>query len=542
MAVNVPCLIAVIVLYVVILVIGIVAARKTNKTQDSEEVMVANRHLGLVVACFTMTATFVCGGLLNGTAEYAAWHGLLQTQAPLCYTVGVFISGIVIAPKMRRERYVTMFDPFQFKYGRKMGSLLIIPHMLGDLFWSAAVLAALGATISIIVDINATVSIIVSALIAVIYTFLGGLYAVAYTDVIQMVMIAIGMIIAFPFALTHPHVHLENISDTWLGDVPAGTEWAYFDIACLLVFGGSTWQAVYQRVLACKTPKIAMVSTMVASVVAFLMAIPAYMLGIAGAAADWNSTSYEGPIPIPEDQKSNILPLTLTYLVPLPVSIIGLGAISAAVMSSADSCFLSSATILTKNIYKDIFREKASDRELLWVLRICVVICGTLGTVVAVFSTTIYGLFVLCSDLMYVVLFPQLISVLWIPWSNTYGSSVGFFVSFTLRILSGDSLLKIPAAIKWPMYDYVTDTQLFPFRTFAMLVGVSCVIMISGLTHFLFVRGHLSVKYDIFNCHRQRTHHKHTSSASGVHADEDSYSMIDTIKSDELFNQAKMKL
>ena len=48
------------------------------------------------------------------------------------------------APKMRGEGYITMFDPFQRKYGKKMGGLLFIPQVFGDLFWSAAVLAALG--------------------------------------------------------------------------------------------------------------------------------------------------------------------------------------------------------------------------------------------------------------------------------------------------------------------------------------------------------------------------------------------------------------
>ncbi|CAL1544320.1 unnamed protein product [Lymnaea stagnalis] len=468
--------------------------------------MLANRSFGLVIACFTLTATMVCGGFINGTAEYAAWYGLLQTQLPLGSCIGFLISGLVYAPKMRRERYVTMFDPFQYKYGRKMGALLIIPHMFSDLFWSGSVLAALGGTVSIIADIDPTISIIVSALVSVVYTFLGGLIAVAYTDVIQILMVAFGLVLACPYAMSSDHVNLTSVSSTWIGEVPAGTEWMYADVLCLLVFGGITWQSFYQRILACKSPRVAMLSTSFAAVFSFLFSVPAFVLGVAGSAADWNSTAYDGPLPIPDDRKSYMLPMVLSFLVPLPVSIIGLCAIAGAVMSSADSIFLSSATIFTKNIYQDIFRPQASSKEMLWMFRFFIVFFGVLGTLVAIFSTTIYGLFVLCCDLMYVVLFPQLTCVLWLPWSNTYGSLAGLAVSLLLRFLCGDPMLGIPSVIKFPMYDHDTETQLFPFRTFSMLAGLGCQVMISGVAHVLFVLGYASVRFDIFNCRQQRSH------------------------------------
>ena len=54
------------------------------------------------------------------------------------------LGGIFFANKMRSEGYVTMLDPFQRKYGERMGGLLYIPALLGEVFWSAAILAALG--------------------------------------------------------------------------------------------------------------------------------------------------------------------------------------------------------------------------------------------------------------------------------------------------------------------------------------------------------------------------------------------------------------
>ena len=60
-----------------------------------------------------------------------------------------------------------------------------------------------------------------------------------------------------------------------------------------------------------------------------------------------------------------------------------------------------------------------------WVLRVSVLVVGVLATLIAVFSNTIYGLYVLCSDLMYVILFPQLTLVLWVDSCNAYGSLTG---------------------------------------------------------------------------------------------------------------------
>ena len=75
---------------------------------------------------------------------------------------------------------------------------------------------------------------------------------------------------------------------------------------------------------------------------------------------DWNETSYDGPIPIPEEDYRMILPMVLQYLTPAFVSFFGLGAVSAAVMSSADSSVLSASSMFARNVYKLIFRPSVS--------------------------------------------------------------------------------------------------------------------------------------------------------------------------------------
>jgi high affinity choline transporter 7 len=91
-----------------------------------------------------LTATWVGGAYINGTAEALYNGGLLGCQAPFGYAMSLVVGGLLFAEKMRTKGYVTMLDPFQNKYGQRVGGLLFFPALLGEVFWSAAILAALG--------------------------------------------------------------------------------------------------------------------------------------------------------------------------------------------------------------------------------------------------------------------------------------------------------------------------------------------------------------------------------------------------------------
>ncbi|XP_071948650.1 high-affinity choline transporter 1-like [Antedon mediterranea] len=495
MSINWGGLIGVVIFYVIILAIGLYASRKTKGSTSMDDVMLAGRSIGLFVGVFTMTATWVGGGFINGTAQSVYDSGLLWAQAPWGYSCSLIIGGLFFAKKMREQGHVTMLDPFQMKFGNRMGGLLFLPALSGEIFWSGAVLAALGSTFSVILDIDTTIAVIVSACIAMSYTLFGGLYSVAYTDVVQLICIFFGLWLSIPFAMTNEHVtSIAETSSTWLGTWDNRYAAIWCDLGLQLIFGGLPWQVYFQRVLSAKSARYSQILSYAAAVGCMVMTIPSVLIGAIATSTNWTATDYGQEI----TDSNIVLPLVLQYLTPQVVSIIGLGAVCAAVMSSADSSLLSASSMFARNIYKLLIRQNASETEIIWVMRASVIVSGAIATTLAITINSIYGLFYLCSDFVYVVLFPQLLSVVYIEFTNTYGSLAAYIVGLTLRLGGGEPLLNLNPFIEYPYFD--NGEQLFPFRTFSMLCALATLLLVSLLFHFLFTKKILDKKYDIFKC------------------------------------------
>ncbi|KAI1292035.1 High-affinity choline transporter 1 [Halotydeus destructor] len=510
MTVNVPGVISVVFFYIIILAVGIWAGRKSKKPgtgegetdHETEEVMLAGRNIGVFVGIFTMTATWVGGGYINGTAEVIYSTGVIWCQAPFGYAASLAIGGYFFATKMREEGYVTMLDPFQEVLGSRMGGLLFLPALCGEIFWSAAILAALGATVSVIVDMDNDTSIILSAIIALIYTLFGGLYSVAYTDVIQLFSIFIGLWLCIPFSLEHPAVKsMSSDIHDWFGDLPCHLWGQYLDYGLLLVLGGVPWQVYFQRVLSTKTAEKAQILSYVAAFGCFIMAVPPMIIGAVARVTAWNETDFKGTLPLDKAHQSLVLPMVLQYLTPPFVSFVGLGAVSAAVMSSSDSSLLSASSMFAHNIYKLMIRPNASEHEVVWVMRVSIVVVGGVATYMALTVHSIYGLWYLSSDLVFVILFPQLVCVVHFKQHvNTYGSLTAYFTGLTLRALGGEPIIGLPPIVKYPFYDEARGGQLFPFRTFAMICSALTIVYVSKFTKYIFHSGKLSPDWDLFQC------------------------------------------
>lgn len=133
-------------------------------------------------------------------------------------------------------------------------------------------------------------------------------------------------------------------------------------------------------------------------------------------------------------------------------------------------------------------------------MRIGIVGVGAAATVLAIQVDSIYDLFVLCSDFVYVMLFPQLTCVVYFRDVNTYGSLAGYIMGLFFRLAGGEKSLKLPALFQYPWYDAEAKFQRFPYKTFSMLMSFLFILSVSYLTKYIFKKGWLSEKYDIFKC------------------------------------------
>ncbi|MEY4661293.1 MAG: hypothetical protein RLZZ42_1245, partial [Bacteroidota bacterium] len=200
-----------ILMYIIFLLIGWYASRKVKKGSASE-MLVAGRSMPLIMATLTMTATWVDGGYILGTAESTFTSIPLALQGGVGFGISLIVGGIFFASLMQKRGYTTFIDPFEERFGKKWAAVLSVPAILGELFWSAELMVAIGATFGVILNIDLTTGIVISAAIVTLYTMIGGLWAVAYTDAFQLMLIPVGLIIAIPFVL---HYTGSDLSSIW---------------------------------------------------------------------------------------------------------------------------------------------------------------------------------------------------------------------------------------------------------------------------------------------------------------------------------------
>ena len=234
------------------LAIGAWAARRADNPDDF---IVAGRKLGLWVSTATVSATWMGSGTIIGAAGAAYGGGLLAVIGdPFGSVLCLVIAALFFARTMRRMRLLTITDLFEIRFGPLAGLGCSLSLLMVYMGWVAAQLVAFGFILETLLGVDTTTGILVGAIIVLVYTAAGGMWAVALTDFAQMAVLLSGLVVLF-VAVLWSHGGWSPLAS----QLPAGsfrmiptesTSAAWFDYLrawTVLGFGGLATQDVVQR-------------------------------------------------------------------------------------------------------------------------------------------------------------------------------------------------------------------------------------------------------------------------------------------------------
>jgi len=238
----------------------------------------------------------------------------------------------------------------------------------------------------------------------------------------------------------------------------------------MLIFGGIPWNCYFQRVLSCQTPEKARGHSVLAGLLTMAFVVPPLLMGIAAFAYPWPPATASRLAQSPAE----VMPVMFAATVPPAIGILGLAAIVGAVTSSFSSSILSAGSMLSWNGLKRLAWPSLDVRQMKRVIRSSILLFGVAATVLALRVQSVQALWFFTSDLVFVLLFPQLVFALFDRKVNLTGSVAAFAVSLVLRAGGGEPLLGLPQFIPYP--------ETVPFRTLAALAGFVLLPVVSRAT------------------------------------------------------------
>src|SRR5262245_55844538 len=205
-------------------------------------------------------------------------------------------------------------------------------------------------------------------------------------------------------------------------------------------------------------------------VLTILFTAPPLLMGVAAFAYPWTAEDLARL----QMNAADAMPLLFSRAVPRTIGLLGLAAIIGAVTSSFSSSILSAGSMLSWNCLKRLVWPSLSIEQMKRVIRSSIFLFGAIATVLALQVQSVQALWFFTSDLVFVLLFPQLLYALFDRKANRSGSIAAFIVSAVLRVGAGEPLLGLPAFIHYA--DGV------PFRTLAAVTGLVVLPLVSRAT------------------------------------------------------------
>lgn len=370
--------------------IGLWAGRKVHNTRDFA---IAGRHLPFYMVVATVFATWFGSESVLGIPATFLDEGLGGIIAdPFGASLCLILFGLFLAAPLYRMNLLTIGDFYKKRYGRTAEVMTTLAIVISYLGWVGAQITALGLVFNIVSggEISQFWGMWIGSLTILIYTFVGGMWAVAITDLLQMVIIVLGMIyiggevsdmVGGVGVVVDHAVAAGKFSNFWPSMDLVGII-AFAAALMTMMFGSMPQQDVFQRAQSAKKLQYAKWGSVLGgSMYFFFTFIPMYL-------------AYSAFLIDPEMVKANmgeegdpqmILPTLILNHAPLVAQIIFFGALLSAIKSCASATLLAPSVTFTENILRPL-RPGISDRQLLKSMRWVTVIFTLLVTLYAINS------------------------------------------------------------------------------------------------------------------------------------------------------------
>jgi len=432
--------------------IGIYVSRRIRTESDY---IVAGRRLGYGLTTFTIFATWFGAETTIGSAGAVYQSGLTgATSDPFGYGACLFLMGLIFAVPLWRRKLTTLADLFRDRFSpgvEKLAVLLMVPT---SLLWAAAQIRAFGQVLSASSELNVTITVTIAAGIVIAYTAFGGMLADAWTDLVQGIVLVIGLVVLFgammysvglePF-LAIPAARLDPFESA--SPLALLEEWA------IPICGSVIAAELVSRVISARSPEVARRSSLFAGTGYLLFGLIPVGVGLAGSVL---LPGLEHP--------EQILPLLGQRFLPGALYVIVAGALISAILSTVDTTLLVCSSLVSHNVIVAA-RPQMSEAAKVRVARAGVATFGVIAYVIALHAEGVYAL---------------------VEEASSFGSA-GIFVTVTLGLFTrwGGALAAtaslLAGIVAWIVGAYVADLALpYLFSLLASLAAYAVVAIDFG--------------------------------------------------------------
>jgi len=439
----------VIVYLLVTIAIGLMAAKRV---QNSADFAIAGRHLPMAMIVTTTFATwFGSETVLGIPAKFV--HGGLQGVVEDPFGAGscLILVGLFFAGKLYRMTLLTISDYYRERYGRTVEVVCSLIIMVSYLGWVSAQVTALGLVFNVLSGgaISTELGMVIGVVSILAYTLFGGMWSVAITDFIQMIILVVGLSVLAVFAADQAGgadkvVALAVSQDLFkFWPEPTLRDVLFFVAAAItIMFGSIPQQDVFQRVMSANSEKAATWGPVIGGLCYIGFAfVPMFLVVSALLIMPEKASSL-----IAEDPQK-VLPTLVVEQMPFIMQVLFFGALLSAIKSCASATLLAPSVTFTENIWRQ-FHPHQSDQQGLRAMRITVLVFSllVLTYAIAMQGTSIYEMVSGAYQVTLVGAFVPLTFGLYWRRATTQGA----IFAIVLGLLSWGLFLATPAGEDFP--------------------------------------------------------------------------------------------